>query len=108
MSDLLKRIDDVSLEDLFAVNQVLRDCKAEIINLKYELDVLNENGAGTIQQLQAEIERLSKPYVPMTDDELVEELYNTPDYSYLPEDCGYERHYELTAIARYNEQRGVK
>lgn len=101
--NLVKRIELwISEYDRPAYSQIcllLRDCCAEIkklcgekLSLKYELDVLNESGAGTIQILQAEIQRLltnndaltglcqdyaseikaleaMREYVPMTDDE---------------------------------------
>lgn len=59
--------------------------------------------AELIADMKAEIERLSKPYVPMTEDEIYELFINHDS----------ERVSSLVAIQeavidRYNEQRGVK
>ena len=83
MSDLINEIDDI-LKNCFnvgdRVEKALNNCKAEI-------------------------ERLSKPYVPMTDDEWCKYLDDG-----IPSGLSYSFYKELEAdtIARYNEQRGVK
>lgn len=56
---------------------------------------------------RAEIERLSKPYVPMTDDERNEMMWAWPwDENKTP--WALTKHIETTAIKRYNSQRGVE
>lgn len=81
-NELITRIDDELSTPMMPepVRRLLRDCKSEI-------------------------ERLSKPYVPMT----IFECYDVAaSYNAESEHLSLVAHIEAAVIARYNEQRGVK
>lgn len=72
-NDLIKRIDDwlpYADEESGILASLLRDCRAEIVNLKE----VNANLSNLTLEYELEIERLSKPYVPMTDDDWCEAI----------------------------------
>ena len=92
MSDLIARID-------YEVNATYKDYSPVLLEL--------------LSDCRAEIERLSKPYVPMSNAEHYKIW--AADGKYMPIDDWNqdfmwedERKMETAVIARYNEQRGVK
>ena len=57
-------------------------------------------------ELREQVERLSKPYVPMTDDEMNETIACWFDDKATP--LTVSRYIESAVVDRYNEQRGVR
>ena len=64
-NELIKRINAALYDDI-DTHEVLRDCRAEIERLLMANEVLKGQNA----EYASEVKRLSRPYVPMTEDEM--------------------------------------
>lgn len=126
-NELIKRINQslIARPKTWTDDALLRDCRTEIERLsrlcqvtkiriptqtmEYEFGVHYRRGYEKGKaDAKAEIERLSKPYVPMDDDarDDVHQSFTPSGTSSISDQ--YIAHTESAVIARYNEQRGVK
>jgi hypothetical protein len=115
-NELIKRIDAALYDDADPY-QALRDCRAALLQQQAEIEFkqqFNDNLRDHLAEKQAEIaslndaaqqqavviERLSKPYVPMTDDELLDVFLIAPYYSYDNSQWDYEKSFERATAER--------
>lgn len=105
--ELIKRINfAMQFNESEVVRSLVDDMQAEIERLGVELTATKSNAQSSVMRLEMRIAQLSKPYVPMTGDEITDVVAQW--YEDTKTGGGLTRHIETAAIARYNEQRGVK
>lgn len=115
-NELIKRIDIAEPHCDEYMRELLANCKAEIerlSELRKDSLALGLKFAQDREAMDDTIERLSKPYVPMSLDELAMKadpqaflqrfMFRFPHLA-----TSAARHVETAVIKRYNEQRGIE